>query len=98
MTRGRIAVIALAVVAVVIAFAGSRGADSGGSERKASVPKPPDRSLHLEFVYSPEKEALVKPLMARFNATRSVSADGRSSSTRTTSRRATPRPRSPRGT
>jgi len=69
-TRGRIAVIALAVVAVVIAFAGSRGADSGGSERRASVPKPPDRSLHLEFVYSPEKEALVKPLVAGFNATR----------------------------
>jgi Ca-activated chloride channel family protein len=65
--RGRIAVIALAVVAVVIAFAGSRGGSDGGGGR-ASAPKPTAGALHLQFVYSPEKATLVERLVAAFNA------------------------------
>jgi Ca-activated chloride channel family protein len=72
MTRGRIAVIALAVVAIVIAFVGSRGDSKGrggGSrDRTANATRAPARALRLEFVYSPEKAALVKQLVAGFNA------------------------------
>ena len=71
--RGRLAVIALAVVAIVVAFAGSRGGssgDKGGSKTSASTPTaaPAAGALRIQFVYSPEKEALVKPLVASFNA------------------------------
>jgi Ca-activated chloride channel homolog len=71
--RGRIAVIALAVVAIVVAFVGSRGDSSGGKEDGGTTAtttstKAAPGALRIEFAYSPEKEALVKPLVASFNA------------------------------
>jgi Ca-activated chloride channel family protein len=71
--RGRILIIGLAFVAVVIAFATRGGTDrprtdraTSGDSGAASVPSG-DR-LRVSFVYSPEKEKLIRPLVARFNA------------------------------
>jgi Ca-activated chloride channel family protein len=76
--RGRIAVIALAVVAVVIAFAGSRAGSnrSKGGGQSSRDAQPQAGALRLQFVYSPEKAALIKPLVAAFNAAH-VRAGGR---------------------
>jgi Ca-activated chloride channel family protein len=73
--RGRIAVIALAVVAVIVAFALSRGSGGKGNGDTGAA-KPQAGALRLLFVYSPEKAALVKPLVAAFNAAH-VRAAGR---------------------
>ena len=85
--RGRIVVIALAVVAVAVAFAGSRGggkdsgSGGGGGTGGDTAPTtataaPAANALRIQFVYSPEKEALVRPLVASFNAAH-VRAGGR---------------------
>jgi Ca-activated chloride channel homolog len=69
---GRVAIVALAAVAVVIAFA-SRG---GGDNPRGASPAPAagaPGALRVSFVYSPEKEALVAPLVRRFNEERNTS-------------------------
>jgi Ca-activated chloride channel homolog len=68
--RGRIVVIALAVIAVVIAFVGSRDASNGssGGGRAGASAQAAAGALRLEFVYSPEKAALVEQLVSAFNA------------------------------
>jgi Ca-activated chloride channel homolog len=59
-----IAVVAiLAVVAVAVLSTGG-GDDDGGS---SSGGKAPEGSLRITFAYSPEKERLLKPVIARFN-------------------------------
>jgi Ca-activated chloride channel homolog len=90
--RGRAIIIALAAVAVVIAIV-ARGGDGGGgrdgrarSATTATAPttaSPAGPSVRVSFVYSPEKEALLKPLVARYNTERhrsgsaTVRIDGR---------------------
>lgn len=81
MSKGRLAVIALAVVAVVVAIAASGGksgsGSGGGSGSSASTPSaPPSGATVVDFAYSPEKEALVGDLIRRFNAD-GVKVDGR---------------------
>ncbi len=75
--RGRIVIIVLAIAAVAVAFAAS-GEDS--QERTppgaAQQSKPPADALRLSFVYSLEKENMLKPLIKRFNSERHAS-DGR---------------------
>jgi Ca-activated chloride channel family protein len=68
--RGRIAVIALALVAVIVAFVGSRDNSNGshGGARSHARAQAPAGALRLQFVYSPEKATLVKRLVAAFNA------------------------------
>ena len=75
--RGRIVIIVLAIAAVAVAFAAS-GEDSQerAPPRAAQQSKPPADALRLSFVYSLEKENLLKPLIKRFNAERHAS-DGR---------------------
>ena len=88
--RGRMFIIALALAAVAVAFTVSR---DGKGEVEA-----PANAVRLTFVYSPEKEPLLKPLIERFNAERHTSGARRSSSSRRSSPRATPdadRPRPP---
>ena len=63
--RGRMIVIALALAAVAVAFTASRG-----SEGEVEAPA---NAVRLPFVYSPEKEPLLKPLIERFNAERHTS-------------------------
>jgi Ca-activated chloride channel homolog len=66
--RGRLPVIALAVIAVAIAFASSRGRDEKPAGREAAPSSIPAGAVPVRFVYSPEKAALLAPLIKRFNA------------------------------
>lgn len=69
MSGGRIAVIVAAlaavIVAVVLAGGGGGGSEDGGGAQGA---KAPSGALAIPFAYSPEKEALLKPLVEEFNA------------------------------
>jgi Ca-activated chloride channel homolog len=62
--RSQLLILAVAVVAVVAAVVLQRGDDDAG---EGSEPKAPEGALALPFVYSPEKEKLLRPLIRRFN-------------------------------
>ena len=62
---GRALVIALAVVAVAVAFVTSRDGDEEPASRGAGGP--PAGATRVSFLYSPEKEDLLAPLIKRFN-------------------------------
>ena len=76
MSRGRIAVIALAAVAVVVALLAGRGGQDalkggpGASTTGAGQAAPPPGALVVDFAYSPEKEPLVAPQIKAYNAQR----------------------------
>ena len=57
--------IVVAVAAVVVAAMVARGHSSSSSSDSPVVPK---RALQLDMRVSPEKEALLKPLVRQFNA------------------------------
>jgi Ca-activated chloride channel family protein len=65
MNRGRLVVILLALGAVAVALVASSG--GGGSKGGGSAAKPSSGDTRITFLYSPEKEALVKSLVERFN-------------------------------
>ena len=68
MKRGQLIILVLAAAAVaIIAIVGS-GA-KGGTDG-ASTPKAPNGAVAVSFAYSPEKEVLLKPLIDRFNASK----------------------------
>jgi Ca-activated chloride channel family protein len=87
--RGRALIIALAAGAVAIAIVARGGA--GGSKGTTTATRPPTPTtasaagpqVLVSFVYSTEKQALLKPLLARYNAGRhrsggaTVRIDGR---------------------
>jgi Ca-activated chloride channel homolog len=79
--KGRYVVIAIAVVGVIVAAIVSLG--GGGSDKSSSGsdgttgPKPPTGALAVRFAYSPEKAALLQPLIRDFNA-QGVKVGGRS--------------------
>src|SRR5215211_6964761 len=100
MKRGQLAILLLAVLAVAaIAFAGGGGDDDvggGGTSTRESGDAPakaPAGALRVTFPYSPEKEPLLKPLIERFNASRTEAAgkvvfvEGRSESSGVTEQR-----------
>jgi Ca-activated chloride channel homolog len=62
---GRALVIALAVAAVAVAFVTSRDGDEEPASRSAGGP--PAGATRVSFLYSPEKEDLLAPLIERFN-------------------------------
>jgi Ca-activated chloride channel homolog len=64
---GRALVIALAAAAVAFAYASSRE-DAGD---RAGAGAPPRGTVRVSLLYSPEKEALLAPLIEKFNASRS---------------------------
>src|SRR3954471_4817653 len=66
--RGRLIVIALAVVAVAVAAISSLGGGGGGGDNGSGVA--PAGATRISFALSPEKEQLLKPLIARFNGER----------------------------
>src|SRR5436190_6620731 len=66
MNRGRLVVILLALGAVAVAVVASKGG-GGGSKSSTSGSKPSSGDTRITFLYSPEKEALVKSLVERFN-------------------------------
>ncbi|MBJ7330513.1 MAG: VWA domain-containing protein [Solirubrobacteraceae bacterium] len=69
MRTGRLVVILLAIGAVAIAAIVSMGGgdDGGGSKDAGSAKSAPSDAVRVSFVYSPEKEQLLKPLVASFN-------------------------------
>jgi Ca-activated chloride channel family protein len=62
MKRGQLLIVLLAAVAVGVVAVGS----AGGGDDKAE-PRAPKGAVRLSFVYSPEKEKLLKPLIRDFN-------------------------------
>ena len=72
--RGRLLIIALACVAVAIAFVVSERGDSKppvkpkGTPAAATTVRAPAGALTLTLAYSPEKKTLLVPLIKRFNA------------------------------
>jgi Ca-activated chloride channel family protein len=72
MRGGRFVVIVIAVaaiaVAAVLAVTGGGGDDKGGGGGNAGGgSKPASDAIRVSFVYSPEKEALIAPLIRQFN-------------------------------
>src|SRR4051794_6326514 len=65
MNRGRLVVILLALGAVAVAVIASGG--KGGSKDGGSAAKPRSGDTRITFLYSPEKETVVKSLVERFN-------------------------------
>jgi Ca-activated chloride channel family protein len=65
MNRGRLVVILLAFGAVAVAVISSSG--GGDSKNSGSSAKPRSGDTRITFLYSPEKEAVVKSLVERFN-------------------------------
>ena len=61
--------IVLAVAAVLIALVATSGGGGGKSGGGGSA-KPAAGSLRVAFAYSPEKQALIAPLISKFNAER----------------------------
>jgi Ca-activated chloride channel family protein len=98
MKRGQLAILVFAALAVgLIAFAGGGGGggdDDGASTPQAEAPaKAPAGALRITFPYSPEKDKLLKPLIERFNATKTqvggkvVFVEGKSESSGVTEQR-----------
>lgn len=70
MKSSRVAVLLLAIAAVVgVAVLSGGGDEDKGSSKGGglSAGKAPAGAIHISFHYSPEKEILLKPLIAEFN-------------------------------
>ena len=67
MRPARLLIIVIAIAVVVAAAVAAKG--GGGSHKGKDAAPAPAGALSLSFVVSPEKEALLKPLVSRFNAT-----------------------------
>ena len=75
--RGRIAVIVVAVIAVAVAAVSSLGgSDDESGRRGGGGARPAGDAIRISFVYSPEKEPLLAPLIEEFNRA-GVESDGR---------------------
>ncbi len=75
--RGRLAVIVLAVAAVAVAFLLRPAEEEPQNKGQAARGTPaPSNAVKVSFVYSPEKEPLLAPLIKQFNAS-SQKVDGR---------------------
>jgi len=71
MKRSQLLIAVVAVVAVGVVAALSRGGeDDRESSGGGSKPVAPAGSVRVSFAYSPEKEKLLKPLIRRFNSQR----------------------------
>ena len=57
-----VAVAAVALIAIISGGGGDEGANGGSASQKA-----PSGAIKVTFAYSPEKEGLLKPLIASFN-------------------------------
>src|SRR4051812_26248477 len=72
MRGGRVVVIVIAVAAVaiaaVVALSSGGGSDKGSSGGGGGGDKPASNAIRVSFVYSPEKETLIAPLVKKFNA------------------------------
>jgi Ca-activated chloride channel homolog len=69
-----IVAVAAVAIAVVVASMGGKGGGGGGGGKKAAGPS--KDAIRVSFAYSPEKEALIKPIVERFNE-KGVKVDGK---------------------
>ncbi|WP_320671534.1 vWA domain-containing protein [Patulibacter defluvii] len=78
MKKGQLLIVAIAVIAVAaIAILASGGSKGGGTGDRGDGPSaPPAGAITIDFAYSPEKAALIEPLIRRFNGS-DTRADGR---------------------
>ena len=67
MKKSQLALIALAVAAVALIAILSGGGKDGGGSGTPSGPDAPAGAIKVVFAYSPEKEKLLKPLIASYN-------------------------------
>jgi Ca-activated chloride channel homolog len=70
--RGRVVVILVAVVAIAAAAVLSTRGKSHGSASVGTTATAAPGDVAIPFIYSPEKEALLKPLIASFNASKQM--------------------------
>src|SRR5436853_6744434 len=63
--RSRLIVLGVAIVVVIVAIVASSG--GGGGSGGAGGGSAPKGALKISFVYSPEKEKLLVPLIRKFN-------------------------------
>jgi Ca-activated chloride channel family protein len=72
MKRGQLLILGLAVAAIalmaVVAGGGGGGGKGGGGSATGPAQKAPSGALAIDFAYSPEKDALLAPLIKAFNA------------------------------
>src|SRR5437764_7959309 len=66
--KARTAVIVLAVAAVLIAIVVTASSGGGKSNGGGSATRPSGDAVRVSFVYSPEKQKLIQPLIEKFNA------------------------------
>ena len=69
MKRSQLLILAVAVIAVVAAVVLRSGDDDEGAGGATKDAKAPPGALSVSFVYSPEKEKFLEPLIRRFNKT-----------------------------
>ena len=67
MKRSQLLILAVAVIAVIAAVVLRSGDDDEGASGGTKTAKAPQGALSVSFVYSPEKEKFLKPLIRRFN-------------------------------
>ena len=67
MKRSQLLILAVAVIAVIAAVVLRSGDDDEGASGGTKAAKAPQGALSVSFVYSPEKEKFLKPLIRRFN-------------------------------
>jgi len=78
MKKSQFVLIAVAVVAVALIAVFSGGGEDGGSGGSGSAPQnAPSGATEITFAYSPEKEVLLKALIADFNASATEAAGKR---------------------
>jgi Ca-activated chloride channel homolog len=65
--RSQLLILAVAVIAVIAAVVLRSGDDDEGASGGTKAAKAPQGALSVSFVYSPEKEKFLKPLIRRFN-------------------------------
>src|SRR3954470_3489407 len=66
--RNRLIVLGIAVVVVIVAIVATSGGGDSGGGGGGKVTSAPKGSVTVDFVYSPEKEKLLVPLIQKFNA------------------------------
>src|SRR3954451_23889978 len=76
--RSRLIILGIAVVVVIVAIVAttSGGGDSGGGGGGGKGSSAPKGAVTVDFVYSPEKEKLLTPLIQKFNSQKQQ-ADGK---------------------
>jgi Ca-activated chloride channel homolog len=67
MKKSQLALIAVAVAAVALIAVFSGAGKDGGDSGSAAGPDAPAGAIKVTFAYSPEKEKLLKPLIASYN-------------------------------